>query len=250
MKRGTPHWCTALRESVAIKFHAQIPLRRQTFCGLTYRRDNTGMVFQKQGKWWVKIPADLFKNAKSKAFQDLTVDGFYVVILEDEWGLYTDLDAYIREGRDGILSGVKSDAFYVTRRNPGHVGPATFGNLFRAFTEEYIAENPGRKTGLQGVKSFGSQAMRHIVASSVFNHTQSMGAAAAAIHDSESITMKHYAKYFLDPKKRAKIMRTVLGPEADSPIWPKFGEILPRIASPSTAPRTQSPYRPRRVASK
>lgn len=247
LRRGTPHWCTAIRESVAVKFHAQVPLRRTTFCGLTYRPDNTGMVFQRKGKWWLKVPADLFKNEKTQAFQDLTVGGFYVVTLEDEWGLYTDLETYIHAARDGVLSGVKSDGFYVTRHNEGHVAPATFANLFRAFTENYIAENPGRNTGLQGVKSFGSQAMRHLVASAVFNRTQSMAAAAVAIHDSESTTRKHYRKYFLDPKRRANIMRTVLGPELDSPIWPKFGEILPRLESPPTAPQTPSPYQGRRV---
>lgn len=237
LRPGTFHWCTAIRESVAVKFHAQVPLRRQTFCALTYHHDNTGMVYWERGKWWVKIPAGLFKNEKSKEFQKLTVDGFYVALLEDVWGLYSDLETYICEARDGVLSGAKSDAFYVTRHNAGHVGPATFGNLFRAFTENYIAENPGRKTGLQGVKSFGSQAMRHIVASSVFKRTQSMAAAAAAIHDSLRTTEKHYMKYLVDPKKRANVMRTVLGEEPDSPVWPKFGEILPRIASPSTAPQ-------------
>ena len=249
LKPGAPHWCTAIRDCVAVKLLAQVPLRRQTFCGLTYRRDNSGMVFQKNGKWWLKIPAELFKNEKSDAFKEMTRSGFYVVALEDEWGLYTDLETYTRLAREEILSGVKSDAFYVTRRNRGHVGPATFGNFFRAFTENYIAENPGRKTGLQGVEPFGSHAMRHIVASAVFYRTHSMGAAAAAIHDSEATTRKHYAKYFLDPVKRANLMRTVLGPEADSPIWPKFGEILPSIAAPSTAPQIRSSRQEPRAAS-
>lgn len=248
-KRGKPHWCTAVRDCITVKLLAQVPLRRQTFCGLTYRRDNSGMVFQKNGKWWLKIPVELFKNEKSDAFEEMTRGGFYVVTLEDEWGLYTDLETYTRLAREGILSGVKSDAFYVTRGNPGHVGPKTFGNLFRAFTENYIAENPGRETGLQGVEPFGPHAMRHIVASAVFYRTQSMAAAAAAIHDSEETTRKHYRKYFLDPVKRADLMRTVLGPEADSPIWPKFGEILPSIAAPSTAPQILSSRQEPHVAS-
>ncbi|MBR0734981.1 hypothetical protein JQ636_38510 [Bradyrhizobium japonicum] len=238
LRPGRFHWCTAIRESVAIKIHAQLPLRRQTFCALTYRRDNTGMVYQKRGQWWVQIPTHLFKNERSQEFQQLTVDGFYVAILEDIWGLYTDLETYIHEARDGVLSGAKSDAFYVTRHNSGHVGPATFANLFRTFTATYLAENPGRKTGLQGVNSFGSHAMRHIVASAVFKRTQSLAAAAAAIHDSLKITEKHYMKFLVDPKKRADVMRTVLGEEPGSPTWPKFGEILPRIASPSIAPDT------------
>ncbi|QQN62161.1 hypothetical protein JIR23_21445 [Bradyrhizobium diazoefficiens] len=247
LKPGSSHWCTAIRESVAVKVLSQVPLRRQTFCGLTYYRDNSGMVYQSDGKWWLKIPAELFKNEKSQAFQNLTRGGFYVVTLEDEWGLYTDLDTYIHAARDGVLDGVKSDAFYVTRHNRGHVSPATFSILFRAFTENCIAENPGRQTGLQGVKPFGSQAMRHLVASAVFNLTDSIAAAAVAIHDSELTTWKHYRKYFLDPERRAKIMRTVLGPEPDSPTWPKFGEILPRISSPPTAPQMAFPHRGRRV---
>lgn len=95
-------WCTAIRDG-----RGQIPrlvvstaanvLRADIFC------DNTGMVLRvMNGKWWLKIPASLFKNEKSAAFKDLTLGGFYVVTLEDEWGLYTDLDTYVREARDGF----------------------------------------------------------------------------------------------------------------------------------------------------
>ncbi|MGY4177653.1 hypothetical protein ACVIHH_002944 [Bradyrhizobium sp. USDA 4518] len=235
LRPGSAHWCTAIREAVAIKFHAQVPFRRKTFCGLTYHPDNTGMVYQERGHWWIKVPAELFKNEKSQAFQKFIVKGFYMAKLQDMLGLYTDLEKYIHEARAGVLSGARSNAFYVTRGNEGHVEPGTFANLFRAFTENHIAENPGRGTGLQGVKPFGSHAMRHIVASAVFNKTGSLAEAALAIHDSEKITEKHYRKYFLDAEKRAKVMRTVLDREPDSPMWPKFGEILPALASPTIA---------------
>jgi hypothetical protein len=241
LRVGAFHWCTAIRESIALKFHAQVPLRRQTFCWLTYDQDNSGMVFQEGGRWWIKIPADLFKNEKSQAFQDLLVDGFYTVPLEDGWGLYEDLHNYVTLAREGILSGVESTAFYVTRHNKGHVTPGTFAGLFRSITRNYIAENRGRGTGLRGVKPFGSQAMRHIVASAVYKHTGSLAAAALAIHDSEKITEKHYRKYFMDPEERGTVIRDTMRTEDGSFVWSKFGEILPRIPSPSTAPPSQSP---------
>ncbi|MGY4480153.1 hypothetical protein [Bradyrhizobium sp. USDA 3364] len=233
LRPGSSHWFTAIREAVAVKLHAQVPLRRKTFCGLTYHPNNTGMVFQERGTWWIKVPADLFKNEKSEAFKNLTVGGFYMAKLLDEWGLYTDLETYVHHARAGILDGVHSNAFYVTRHNEGHVGPGTFGILFRAFTENYIAENQGRGTGLQGVKPFGSQAMRHIVATAVYYKKGSLAEAALAIHDSEKITEKHYRKVFVDAEKRAKLMRDVLAPEPDRSIWPKFGDILPVSASPT-----------------
>jgi hypothetical protein len=66
-----------------------------------------------------------------------------------------------------------------------------------------------------------------------------VAAAALAIHDSEKITEKHYLKYFMDPSKRANVMRSALGPERDTPRWPKFGEILPALVSPAIAQQSQ-----------
>ncbi|MET4356382.1 hypothetical protein ABIC08_006345 [Bradyrhizobium sp. RT9b] len=243
LRPGSRHWYTAIRDCVAVKFHAQVPLRRQTFCGLTYLSDNTGMVYKDRKKWWLRVPAELFKNEKSRAFKDLTPDGFYTVTLEDKWGLYTDLEIYINEARDGVLSGVQSGAFYVARHNSGHVTPGTFAGTFRRFTENFIAENPGRKTGFKGVKSFGSQAMRHIVATAVFAETRDIHAAARAIHDSAKTTNDHYNKYFESIMKRAKTVHAVLGPAPDSPIvWPIFSEGLPVVSSPSIAPVILEPY--------
>lgn len=232
LKVGAFHWCTAVRESVALKIHAQVPLRRQTFCGLTYHRERREMVFRADGRWWLQIPAELFKNEKSRAFQDLVINGFFTVRLEDEWGLYEDLKAYVTVAREGILSGVESPAFYVTGRNDGQVTPATFGGKFRNLTRDYIAENRGRGTGLPGIKPFGSQAMRHIIASAVFKATGSMAAAAVAIHDSERITKRHYQKYFINSEARGKIVEDTM--RAEFLEWSKEG-VLPDIVSPSSA---------------
>lgn len=239
---GSFHWCTAVRAAVALKLHAQLPLRRRTFCGLTYRPDNNGMIFLERGKWWARIPAGLFKNEKSAAFNDFVIDGFYIASLQDEWDFYTDLRVYLDHARDTILAGAKSEAFYVTRRNEGHVTPGTFAGQWRAMTRDYIAENPGRKTGLQGVKPFGSQAMRHIVASAVFYRTESLVAAAIAIHDSEKTTERHYKKSFVVPEKRAKIIRNLFGQERKG--WRPFKLSLPNVPGPSVAPELRSAPRP------
>ncbi|WFU42835.1 hypothetical protein QA640_10465 [Bradyrhizobium sp. CB82] len=236
LKVGAYHWCTAIRESVMLKIHAQVPLRRQTFCALTYHRERREMVLQEEGCWWLQIPAEVFKNEKSKAFQDLVINGFYTVRLEDQWGLYEDLNTYVTVARDRILSGVESPAFYVTRENDGHVTPGTFAGRFRDLTRDHIAENRGRRTGLPGIKPFGSQAMRHIIASAVFKATGSLAAAAVAIHDSEQITKRHYQKYFLNSKARGKIVEDTMRTEAFE--WSKEA-VLPYISSPSLAPLSQ-----------
>lgn len=238
---GSYRWCTAVRAAVALKLHAQLPLRRRTFCGLTYRSDNTGMIFQERGQWWARIPAELFKNERSSAFDRFVIDGFYIALLQDQWDFYADLRAYLDHARDTILAGAKSEAFYVTRKNEGHVTPGTFSGQWRTVTRDYIAENPGRKTGLQGVKPFGSQAMRHIVASAVFYRTESLAAAAIAIHDSEKVTERHYMKVFVIPEKRAKIIRSLFNQEPAR--WRSFRLSLPTVRGSAVAPALQSAHR-------
>jgi len=85
--------------------------------------------------------------------------------------------------------------------------------------------------------------MRHIVATAVFAETRDIKAAARAIHDSVRTTEAHYNKYFESVIRRAKTINAVLGPAPDSPIiWPIFGEVLPVVSSPSTAPQLRAPY--------
>ena len=57
----------------------------------------------------------------------------------------------------------------------------------------------------------------------------------------KKMTEDHYAKYFMDTSQMEKIMHSVLG-GADSPIsWPIFGDVLPVVSSPSTAPQLAAP---------
>lgn len=232
LKPGSPHWCTAIREAVSLKFHTQIPLRRMTFCGLTYNQDNNGMVYRDGNEWWVKIPADIFKNEKSHAFEEMTKKGYFEARLEDVWGLYEDLELYVNFAREKILEFVNSPAFFVTAKNKGHVTTGTFAGIFRRLTLEYIAENAGRGTGLKGVRSFGSQAMRHIVATATYKETKNLSAAALAIHDSENITQKHYKKYFIDTEERGAQIRATTQNRNGPSAWSALVEAVPRIVAP------------------
>jgi hypothetical protein len=233
---GRSHWATAVRASVTLKFHAQLPLRRFTFCALTYHPNNTGMVRWENGRWWVQIPESLFKNEGTKDFDKFVVDGFFRQRLLDEWGLYEDLATYTEIARSRILDGVESPAFYVARHNEGHVSPGTFASQFRLLTRDYIAENPGTGTGLAGVRPFGSHAMRHIVATAVWKKTGSVQSAARAIHDSEKITEKYYRKIVEGAEEQSAMMSDLMRGATRGYSWSKFAEVLPRIKSPPSAP--------------
>jgi integrase len=233
-KRYTFRWATAIRASLTLKLHAQVPLRRKTFSGLTYATDNSGMVKFENGKWWLEIPGSLFKNEKSKVFREDYPDGFRHNLL-DLWGLYKDLQEYVDSARTIILSGVESPAFYVAQHNAGHVTPGAFADNFRKITKEFIAYNAGRGTGLKGVKPFGSHAMRHIVATAVWKSTRSLDDAARAIHDTTKMTEKHYKHYVLDLARQNEIVEYLM----PNSRWPRQGEVLlPQVSSPSSVPRT------------
>jgi hypothetical protein len=229
-------WATAVRASVTLKLHAQIPLRRTTFCALTYRADNKGMIRKEDGRWWVVVPANIFKNEKSKAFKALTKDGLFRQEIMDQWGLHADLALYVELARSKILGDAASDAFYVAQGNPGHVSPETFGGEFRLITRNYIAGNPGTGEGLPGVRDFGSHAMRHIVATAIWKRTKDEHAAAAAIHDSVEMTRKHYKTIIDSSERRAAVIDEALAASAKGRPWPKYREMLPKIDSPPSVP--------------
>ncbi|UQR62991.1 hypothetical protein LRP30_40710 [Bradyrhizobium sp. C-145] len=229
-------WATAVRSAVTLKFHAQLPLRRATFCALTYSADNSGMVRWENGHWWVVIPEKVFKNEGTKAFEKFVVDGYFRQKLLDQWGLYEDLATYVQYARSKVLAVVDSPAFYVARGNKGHVSPNTFGGEFRLLTRDYIAENRGTGAGWAGVREFGSHAMRHIVATSVWKETRSLHAAAMAIHDSEKITEKHYRKIVEGAEEHLATMSAIMSGGSNNFVWPKYAEVLPRLPSPPSAP--------------
>jgi hypothetical protein len=231
-------WATAIRASVVLKIHAQVPLRRKTFCGLTYFDDGSGMIKFENGDLWLEIPTKEFKNEKSKVFRDDYPNGIFRKKLVDLWGLYDDVRQYVVSARTIILSGVESPAFYVAQYNAGHVTPASFADNFRRITKTYIAYNPGLGTGIRGVKPFGSHAMRHIVATAVWKLTGKVEAAARAIHDTVKITEKHYKHYLIDLEEQSEILERLM----QNSYWPKRGEILlPEFASPPSVPGASYP---------
>jgi len=241
LREGSYNWCIAVRDAVTLKIHAQQPFRRATYCGITFRPDGSGMIFRERDKWIIAIPASLFKNEKTEAFQQYVQNGYYTAILRDNMGLYEDLAIYVEFARERILCGAKSDAFYVNRGKCGHVTPSTFAGRFRDVTREHIAENRGRKTGLQGVRPFGSQAMRHIVATAVFWKTGNIAEAAAAIHDSEKMTERHYKHLFVTPQRRAKILGCVLESTALVKEWRPFRRNISFVHVPTIALDMPSP---------
>jgi hypothetical protein len=64
----------------------------------------------------------------------------------------------------------------------GGMTPTVFSGVFRNFTRKYIAAAEARVW--RGVRPFGSQAMRHIVAAATWKSTKDEHAMALAIYDS------------------------------------------------------------------
>lgn len=161
------------------------------------------------GKWLLKMEAKHFKNGNSARFKG----GFFCTELEDVQGLYDALDDYCSWGRAAILDGAPDlDYLYVSERNGGRIAPAVISNEFRRLTEKYLIAGPDGMRS-QGVQPFAPRAFRAIIATCVLKATNSLIAAADAIHDTPAVVYRHYARYVPDSMRAqlAKQIREILG---------------------------------------
>lgn len=157
---GTKRYAVWLRDVLLLSWLIANPLRVGHFAPMTYRRDNTGHLYQDAGgRWHYRCTAAEFKNSP----------GDYDVSLADFVG--TAIEDYLRNGRP-LLAGA-SDGDYVFL-------PEKFANQTETDrTGTPVPQTPGKwnsgaismrvriiTLGLHnGLPPFGPHAFRHIVAS-------------------------------------------------------------------------------------
>lgn len=171
---------------------------------------------RKTGRWWMRVPRELFKNKDGPFFrvgQSDTFRPFYEKQLQDKHGLYEAIESYLGWARAEILKnkkGYKTDALLVTkpklrrgvrrRANPLHPGRLDRDHLSRMIhelTARHVGYDEKRRKGIKGVKSFGTHRFRAILATAVMKRSRGRhpkAEAAHAIHDSLD-TVERYVRF-------------------------------------------------------
>jgi hypothetical protein len=206
-------------------------LTQCAFRGFTMEQLDLGHLVRdrKTGRWWMRVPRKLFKNAngpffrsgKSKTFRPL-----YEKKLQDKHGLYDAIDAYLAWARSVIMQnkkGYKTNSLIVTkpklrrgvrrRANPLESGRLDRDHLAKMMTEltaRHVGYDEKSGRGIEGVKGFPTHRFRAILATGVMKRskgTHPKAEAADAIHDSEE-TVEKYVR-FMPSDRAASLDRTI-----------------------------------------
>lgn len=183
---------------------------------------------EKRKVWMFRIPREFFKNERGPYFKSPNGEvRDYARDLFDQYGLYDAIEQYFAWARDVILAGNKTDALIVSaprreRKGRGLKKTTEKGRFIREglrsvlhrITARHVGYKPQTGAGIKGVTHFGAHAFRHILATGVLKLAMGAGTgnpwllAADAIHDSEAVVRKHYARHV--PRDREQSLMTTI----------------------------------------
>ena len=148
-------------------------------------------------RWRIVIPARHFKNWYSPFFSDGRP---YEFELDDEDGLYEMMDDYMERGREYLLAGAASDAFFITRMGRAYTA-LSLSETYRKVTSMFFVHDEETGQGIRNVRPHGLHAVRHVIATSLLKTTHDIYQAAYAIQDTPRTVEKSYALYL--PRDKA-----------------------------------------------
>ena len=198
------------RDLIMFRYAGQFALRSGNFSALQVlpkgasktsmtklrRRRSLELWWDPKAKVWMhRQPKMTFKNHKSPATKDIEIP------LADMDGLYRELGEYLKL-RELLLNGhpdpgnlIVSD---MTRGGSSRTDltPAAFTQVWKNMIRRYGIHNPYTGQGaIAGLRVHPPHAARHILATHIVRADGSFAKAAAAIFDTEAVTMKRYAEF-------------------------------------------------------
>jgi transcriptional regulator with XRE-family HTH domain len=198
------------RDLIMFRYTGQFPLRAGNFSrhrvlpkgaaktSMTKlrRRRVSELWWDPKEKHWVhRQPKESFKNRKSPATKDIEI------VLLDTDELYRELDEYLRL-RPVLLDGHPDpEVLFVADMTQGNSNrttftPSAFNQVWKNMIRRYGIYNPYTGQGaIAGLKVHPPHAARHILATHILRVDGSFAKAAAAIFDTEAVTMKRYAEF-------------------------------------------------------
>ncbi|MES2992310.1 MAG: hypothetical protein V4844_12905 [Pseudomonadota bacterium] len=186
------------RNVALIKFLVSNPLRVRNVCTLTWRDDNSGLLYQRPDRsWWVRVPKVHFKNFKGAASDN----EYDMPVQETVW---QDLERYLTL-RPRLLNGPSDYLFIGAGRGPrATLSKQPWEDLSRTvedLTRKYLWRCPG----------IGTHAFRHLVATAIIKASKNSDykTAALVLNDRLSTVERNYAH--LKSSDGAKRMDELLG---------------------------------------
>lgn len=171
---------TGKRDVLLVKMLISNPLRVHHYSIMTYRKDNTGNLYQDSyGAWRLRFAPSDFKNQKGAASKE------YDVMLSP-W-LYVDIEEYLNIYRPTMKYASETDRVFMQNSKYGtrnYWDTSMISTRLLNLTRHYIPDCPG----------FGPHAFRHIIATDyIKNNPNGYQVAANILHDKLETVLREYA---------------------------------------------------------
>jgi hypothetical protein len=207
----------ALQDLIHAQMQAQVGFRPCTTARLTWRTDNSGHLKRDADGWYLEAPREIFKNSRTPRL----ANGFKKRLI-DQWSFYEQLEVFLSEGRETLLSGITEGSnylFFFGEAGIKAVRPDTRDHekvLQRCCCAIYARTVEATKrffraAKIPGVLYLSPTDFRDIVATAVLKqHAMTASAnarsngirlAADAIYDEEEAVELHYVQYL--PEERS-----------------------------------------------
>jgi len=177
----------AFRNYLLIAMMHSNPLRQKHFQLMSYKKDNSGNLYQNnKEEWRIRFEENFFKNPKKgTGFSS----GVYDVPVEKR--LWTDIEKYLVEHRKFLKNQCDSDYFFLTSPVAAHKKNSKT-SLDVAAVVHWVGDRFLGDEWLNGRLS--PHDLRHIVATDLIkNNIGGWELAAAALHDTVDMVRKTYA---------------------------------------------------------
>lgn len=171
---------THKRDVLLVKMLISNPLRVHHYAIMTYRKDNTGNLYQDSlDSWRLRFQPEDFKNQRGAASK-----GYDVKLTP--W-LYEDITEYFEKFRQLLHNAESSDRVFLPAHTNTHRSFLTGDQISKRLlklSRTYIPDCPG----------FQAHAFRHIVATDyIKNNPNGYQIAASILHDKLATVMREYA---------------------------------------------------------
>jgi hypothetical protein len=167
-----------------LRFATLVPLRVFNFSVMTYRKDNTGNLYQRpDGSWWVRFSPEYFKNTEGAAKDE----NFDVPLHESLWPY---IQEFLSVHRPHLTGAGACD--YLFRPSRG----CKRENIDKPISERILSKHVLKITRryIEDCPGFSMHAFRHLVATEyIKNNPAGYAVAAAILHDREETVRSIYA---------------------------------------------------------
>lgn len=206
---------TGVRNYALIGLETVTGVRCGTLTQLDRYDDGSGHLYKEDGRYFLKIPRQFFKDPESSFFGPKNAkDEYYITEIPDEYDLYKMLDEYMGVSRPWLLTkfgngSLERPLFVSTICSASiRLSSQRMSAIYFEATGAHLAENKWRGTGMARVRPHRIHSARHVRGTTIVKKTGSFRLAGDGNQNTERMAREHYTRF--STKDRNKLVNETL----------------------------------------